>query len=420
MSVRAAPLPPVPDLRGPPPLGPPPPQRPRLVQVLGDEGFRLFFPLAAAHAALWPFLWIVVQGGDLAGARTMPPMVWHMHEMIWGAWGAALIGFLTTAFPEWTDTPVWRGRRLWALAGLWGVARLVGLVGWDALTPVAALADIGWCAALLGYALAVTLRRRTDRLAAFAGWLAAFLAAEIVARWGMVAGDVALADAAIRAGGLVFLGMLGLAISRIAVPVSNLILDPTEATAPFRPHPGRMNLGAGLVAVAVAGQVAGLSPAVTGWLMIAAGAGFADRIADHFIGRAAFRTEIVMLGLAQGQAAAGLIWIGAARLGAPLAEAGGWHLALMGGLGMAVLAVMSIAGLFHAGRTLPVSGRVRLAAALLAAATAARLAPELTGADPGLAHAAASVLWAGAFAAWAWHYLPILADPASLGRREGC
>lgn len=53
-------------------------------------------------------------------------------------------------------------------------------------------------------------------------------------------------------------------------------------------------------------------------------------MAEGFIGRAALRAEILALTLPAGLAGAGLIWLGAARIGAPLTEAGGWHLALMG------------------------------------------------------------------------------------------
>ena len=88
--------------------------------VAADEGFRLFFPLAAAYAALFPLVWVLGFGLDLPFARTVPPSLWHAHEMLIGAFGAALIGFLTTAVPEWTDTAPLRGRSLWVLAGLWG------------------------------------------------------------------------------------------------------------------------------------------------------------------------------------------------------------------------------------------------------------------------------------------------------------
>lgn len=419
-------LPKLPDLRG---TGFRPPQelagaRPGLGRVLSDEGFRLFFPLAALHAALWPFLWVAVGGYALPGARDIAPSVWHMHEMLFGSFGAALLGFLTTAFPEWTDTRPLKGRALWALAALWGGARIIGLVGLDALSPLAALCDLGWIAALFGYGLWLSWHKRSDQLFAFLLWIAAFFAAQMQTRLAMAAGDSFAASEAVKTAGLVFLGLLGLALARITVPVTNLVLDPSEQTSPFRPHPGRLNLAPGLVALALAGRWLGLSEAVNGWLMLAAGAAFLDRVAEGFVGREALRAELLALMLPAALTGAGLIWLGAGALGAPLSSAGGWHLALMGGLGLAVLAVLSIAGLFHAGQTLPVSAAVKAAIAAHLAATALRLAPELpvdlAFADPFAAHLAASVLWALAFGLWLWRYWPLLSDPATLGKHEGC
>lgn len=251
-----------PNLRGSVALGFVPPE-PRLAAVLSDEGFRLFFPLAALHAALWPFLWVVVAGYGLPGTTVIVPAVWHMHEMVFGAFGAALLGFLTTAIPEWTDTPRLKGRALWGMAALWATARVVGLVGLDALTLLAALADIGWIAELVGYSLWIMRVKRSTSLLAFALWLAAFLGTEAAARFWMIAGDGFLAGEAVRTGGLVLLGLLGLSLARIGVSVTNLVLDPSEETSPFRPSPGRLNLAPGLVAIAVAARVAGAGEAVS-------------------------------------------------------------------------------------------------------------------------------------------------------------
>ncbi len=152
--------------------------------MLGDEGFRLFFLLGAVHAALWPALWVLGLGFDLPLARSVPPSLWHAHEMLIGAFGAALIGFLTTAAPEWTDTEPPRGRPLWVLAGLWGIGRAVGLLGWDGMGAIGALADLAWVAALIGFLLRLSWQRRTDRLLAFAFWLVLLMACTAAARWG--------------------------------------------------------------------------------------------------------------------------------------------------------------------------------------------------------------------------------------------
>ncbi|WP_287883131.1 MULTISPECIES: NnrS family protein [Paracoccus] len=384
--------------------------KPPLHRVLSDEGFRLFFPLAALHAALWPLLWVALWSFDLPFARQIPPGIWHANEMIFGAWGAALLGFLTTAAPEWTDTPRLRGRPLWWLAALWGLARIAGLLGADALILPAMLADLAWLVLLLAYFLKVSLEQRTTRLLSFAGWLFALTLAGLMARMAMLAGQAEAAAEWLRIAGLVFLGLLALALARITVPVTNIVLDPSERTSPFRPHPGRLNLSAGLVALALIGQVAGLSPAVAGFLWIAAGAAFMDRMAEGFVGPEAFRAEIMVLMAAAGFAGVGLLGLGAAALGAPWAEAGPLHLALMGGLGLGVLAVLAIAGRFHTGQGLGLNWQTRAAFVLAAAAVLLRALPEmgLMPWPPGPLHLVAAVLWAAAFLLWLADYWPAI------------
>ena len=85
---------------------------------ISDEGFRLFFALGALHSVLWPLLWVLLYQFDLPLAHEMPPSLWNGYEMLVGGFGAALIGFLTTAAQEWTDTAPMRGRPLWILAAL--------------------------------------------------------------------------------------------------------------------------------------------------------------------------------------------------------------------------------------------------------------------------------------------------------------
>ena len=392
-----------------------------LHEVLSDEGFRLFFPLTALHAALWPFLWVAAWSFDLPFAGRLPPGLWHMHEMIVGSWGAALLGFLTTAAPEWTDTPRLRGRPLWMLAVLWGTARLVGLLGAEPLLAIAGLADLAWMLALAAYLVRLSWQRRTDRLLAFLGWLLALVLAAAAGRIAMIAGDFELARGSIVIAGFVFLALLGLALARITVPITNVVLDPTESTSPFRPHPGRLNLAPGLVAMAIAGDLAGLSPTVSGFLWIAAGAGFMDRVAEGFIGREAFRMEILALMGASGLSGLGLLAFGASCVGAPWGEAAPLHLALMGGLGMAVLAVLAIASRFHTGQGLGLSPMTKAAFAAMLAATVLRTLPEmgLLPWPPSPTHLLASLLWAAAFLLWLRDYWPALSDPA-LVRLERC
>lgn len=382
--------------------------------VLADEGFRLFFPLGAIYAACWPLLWLLALGFDLPLAHTVPPALWHAHEMLVGAFGAALIGFVTTAAPEWTDTEPIRGRPLWVLAGFWGMARAIGVLGWDDMGALGAIADLAWMAALLAYLTRLSVIRRTDRLVAFIFWIVLLVVFTATARLGFALGDIELATKATHLIGFVFLGLLGIALARITVPVTNLVLDPTEVTSPFRPHPGRLNLAPGLVLIAIGGEIVGVSPAVSGFLFFAAGAAFMDRVAEAFIGRAALRAEILMLASASAMAGTGLMLSGAARLGAPWPEVAGLHAAFMGGLGLSVYAVFCIAGLLHTSRPLGIPRLARIGALCLIASVLMRLAPDFGIVLPGPVHGAASLAWAAAFCLWLGAYWPLLSRGTAL------
>lgn len=391
--------------------------------VLGDEGFRLFFPLAAIHAALWPFLWVVAFGFSLPLATTIPPDLWHAHEMLIGSFGAALIGFLTTAVPEWTDTERLHGRSLFVLAGLWGTARLIGLVGAEALGIVGAICDVLWLALLVAYLVRVSLQKQTTRLMGFAFWIAALLAAEVATRYAFldIAAREEIAEHAMHLTGFVFLAILGIALARITVPVTNLVLDPTQETSPFRPHPGRMNLAPGLVALLAAGEAAGLSEPTIGYLCIAAGAAFMDRVAESFIGRSIIRAEILALAGSAALAGLGLILLGLSHLGLSVSEYAGLHVALMGGLGLGVLAVFSIAGLRHTGQALGLVRQTRVALLLLVVAMALRIIPEVwqTALLPAVPFTLVSLIWAAAFLLWLKVYWPFIRDPKTF-QHDGC
>lgn len=380
-----------------------------LLHILTDEGFRLFFPLAAIYAALWPFQWVLIFGLDLPFAHSTPPALWHAHEMIFGAFGAALIGFITTAVPEWTDTQRLQGRPLLILAGLWFGGRLIGFLGADRLGLIGAACDLAWLVSLVIYMIRISQTKRTDRLVPFIGWIFALTLCEALIRYGFLSENIELSSHLLRIAGLVFLGVLGIALARITVPITNLVLDPSRATAPFRPHPGRLNLAPGLVMVAVVVDMLGFSPETCGYVFIAAGAAFMDRVGESLIGRRAFRAEIMILAGASALAGIGLLMEGAAKLGAAIPELAGVHVALMGGLGLGVLAVFCIAGLLHTHQSLGLSLSTKLAIILLIAAVAFRVLPDMGLLDlPGPSYMVAALCWAGAFLLWLKTYWPAI------------
>lgn len=390
--------------------------RPTLLTAATAEGLRLFFPLAALHTSLWPLLWVLGWQFDLPFARDTLPAHWHAHEMVIGSFGAALIGFLTSALPEWTETEGFKGTPLLVLATLWGVARLVGFLGIDAAVLIGGILDQLWLLFLVSYCCALGWKKKTTAFMGFAFFLLTLSGAAGLLRISMYLDAYPSAELATRLLLLAFLGLLGLALSRITVPVTNLVLDPTEETSPYRPHPGRINLAPGLVGVLILAELAGLSDPVCGYLMLASGAAFLDRVAEGFIGREGLRWEVAGLWLSSALAGLGLIVIGLGRIGADVPLLGGLHLVTMGGLGLGVLQVLSIAGLLHTGQMLVFPRLARAALWCLLVAMALRIAPEIWPSItlPGGPHGLSAAIWALAFLLWLRAYLPYLWSPATI------
>jgi uncharacterized protein involved in response to NO len=89
-------------------------------------GFRPFYLLAAAFAAISVPLWISRYFGWTQGLKHVD-LNWHMHEMIFGFAVAVIIGFLYTAGRNWSGLWTPRGKPLAAIAGLWIAGRVAML-----------------------------------------------------------------------------------------------------------------------------------------------------------------------------------------------------------------------------------------------------------------------------------------------------
>jgi uncharacterized protein involved in response to NO len=110
-----------------------PPRVPATRFALWELGFRPFYLLASAFAALSIGLWALQFSGALGHAYLQGPL-WHAHEMLFGFTLAVIVGFLLTAGSNWTQRTTAKGLPLAALAGLWLAARVLVLTpfGWAA------------------------------------------------------------------------------------------------------------------------------------------------------------------------------------------------------------------------------------------------------------------------------------------------
>lgn len=106
-----------------------PPRDPPRGFALWALGFRPFYLLASAFAALSIGLW-ALQFSGLLRAPYLSGAVWHAHEMLFGFALAVIVGFLFTAGRNWSNQPTPTGLPLALLAGLWLLARVLVLTPW--------------------------------------------------------------------------------------------------------------------------------------------------------------------------------------------------------------------------------------------------------------------------------------------------
>lgn len=110
--------------------------------ALFQLGFRPFFAAAALFGVTAIGLWMLeyVFGFNI-NPPSLPPTLWHAHEMIFGYTLAVVAGFLLTAVGNWTGVQSFTGPALGVTLALWLIARVAIYVPGFGL-PVAATADM--------------------------------------------------------------------------------------------------------------------------------------------------------------------------------------------------------------------------------------------------------------------------------------
>lgn len=144
------------------------------------HGFRPFFLLGAAWAAIAMVLWVGWYLWGIEIETAFPPVAWHVHELLFGYLSAVIAGFLLTAIPNWTGRLPVTGRPLAGLVLLWLLGRVAvagsGAIGITAAGLIAAAFPAGLIAVALREILASGNRRNVPVIAL----LSIYLAGEIV------------------------------------------------------------------------------------------------------------------------------------------------------------------------------------------------------------------------------------------------
>lgn len=366
-------------------------------------GFRPFYLGAAAFAALSIPLWVAIVLGKVAFPMTMPPLLWHAHEMLFGFAAAVIVGFLLTAGKAWTGLATPRGPALAALALLWLAARAAALL---APYPVYAALDVLLLPLVAGLLTAVLLRAGNRRNLPLAGILVLLAIANTMfhlasMRWVDVAPMTALHA------GLAAIVLIECAMAGRVIPAFTLSATPGLKLR-LRPKLELPNMV--LTALGLACWVfapAGPLPAVV--------LGLAAALQLHrlltwqpLITRS--RPILWVLHAAYAWIPIGLALLALSELGL-LGVSAGVHALAVGATGGLVIGMITRTARGHTGRPLRVSKAEVAAYGLVLAAALLRTGVPLL-APHGLSYAAplvaVALAWSSAFATYLWVFTPWL------------
>jgi uncharacterized protein involved in response to NO len=380
-------------------------------------GFRPFFLAAGGAGLVLPLAWLAVLRGDAPAPAWLDPFLWHGHEMLFGFVAAAIAGFLLTAVPAWTATAPIRGGRLAGLVSLWALGRAALAFAGALPAGAVAAADLAFPVALLVAVGRPILRARAKRQAGIVAALAMLAAANGAVHLDALGAAPGAARAALRLA-IVFVGVLILVIGgRITPSFTQNAIDRAGAPRRVRARPwlDRASVG-GALALALAELLAPRTVASGACAAVASLATFA-RMAGWQTGFALRDPLLASLHVGFAWVAAGFGAIALADFGAPVPPTVALHALTAGAMGAMILAVMTRVALGHTGRPLSAPRSAQAAYVLVSAGALVRvLGPLLAPAAAAAAWTLASLLWAGAFAAFLAGYAGILLAPRVDGR----
>jgi uncharacterized protein involved in response to NO len=376
-------------------------------------GFRPFFLLAAILAAAAVPLWLLIYQGALEPVSSLPPTVWHGHEMVFGFTVAVIAGFLLTAATNWTGRRTATGAGLGALAGLWIAGRVAlivpGVPAWLAISLDAAFLPV--LAVVLAVPLLATGNRRNVVFPIVLTVLGLINLAIHLGSINAIAWDP---SRGLRTAIDLILLMIGVLGGRVIPSFTKNALPHAKVS----PCPKANVLALlSLAALAIA-EMATDNVTVTGSVALAAGVINALRMRGWGTFATVRHPILWILHAGYAWLAAGLILRGVAELTGLIPLDAGIHALTLGAIGSMIVGMMSRVALGHTGRSIMPAPLIVAAYWLVNAAALLRVLFALTWDDTlrAVSLMGSGALWSLAFACFVTVYWPILTRPRADGR----
>jgi uncharacterized protein involved in response to NO len=324
--------------------------------------------------------------------------------MLIGFGGAIIAGFLLTAVQNWTGQPGLSGRPLAALAALW----LAGRLAWLAGAP-------GWLLLPLGLAFlpatAVVLGRSVYKVRQVRNYpvvavLLLLTAADALMSLGAVRGDAALQQRGGMTAAWAIVTLLSLIGGRVIPFFTRRGLDLNGKAEDLR-WVDWLTLGGGVTLVALtAGGAADRANAAMAVTCLSLALAHCFRV-YHWYDHRIWRVPLLWsLQLAYAWLVVALFGLGLWQAGVIASLSLPLHALTVGGMGGAILAMVSRVTLGHTGRELTPPAAMTWAFALLNAGALMRVGLAAVLPQAGLLLGGAC--WILAFALFLWHYAPML------------
>ena len=377
--------------------------------ALFSAGFRPFFLVGALWAALAILIWLPAFAGEYQIPTIFPPVIWHVHEMVFGYGAAVVAGFLLTAIPNWTGRMPLQGAPLVILLLLWAVGRLAVLLSARFDAKIAAVLDLAFPSVFACVVAREILAGRNWRNLPMLGALTLLLAGNLLVHLDAV-GVAVTAELGNRLGVATLLMLISFVGGRIVPSFTRIAKQRPEISAPATFDVVDRAVLA-IMALALVVWVCAPHSGIAPWTELAAGLAVGLRLA-RWCGQATLREPLLwILHLGYGWLAVGFILLAINGLLPLLPPTTALHALTAGAIGTMTLAVMTRASLGHTGRPLVAGHGTTAIYVLVTLAALLRLLAPLGGIHYVLLLAAAGAAWSGAFGLFALLYAHPLALP---------
>ena len=396
---------------------PVPRYRPTSAPSLFSAGFRPFFLASALWAALALPIWLIAFAGTGEIPTDMAPVLWHVHEMVFGYGAATVAGFLLTAIPNWTGRLPLQGTPLAVLLLLWLAGRVAVFLS-AAVGPVAAaILDLAFPLAFLAVVAREIIAGRNWRNLPVTIALAFLFIGNLLVHLETLE-TIATGALGNRIGLATLLMLIALVGGRI---IPSFTRNWLAKNAPGWPAPAAFDrldeVALALAVLALACWAVLPDETVSAGVEILAGLALAARLI-RWRGTAAWREPLLwVLHLGYAWLALGLLLLGVNGFTSLLPSTTALHALTVGAVGTMTLAVMTRATLGHTGRPLTAGRATTWIYLLVTLAALLRLLAPLAGGQYVIALTLAGTAWSGAFLLFVLTYFRPLTLPRVAAER---